>query len=159
MTLGIDSLQSERICHSILPEIAGHLPNIRPWYRIRMLMWSGVAFDFDLWGITVSSVSYCAEIWLCIVVGSFWLPLPTMRRLWGSFGLTLQDLQLHILSMGYMVYLVMLMYNKAEIVPDLGDQKGFQYKKNISNNLLHGKRWRYLAFSHGLFRLPGFWVK
>ena len=34
----------------------------------------------------------------------------------------------------------MLMYNKAEIVPDLGDQEGFQYKKNISNNLLHGKR-------------------
>ena len=52
-----------------------------------------------------------------------------MRRLWGSFGLTLQDLQLHILSMGYMVYLVMLMYNKAEIVPDLGDQEGFQYKR------------------------------
>ena len=63
-----------------------------------------------------------------------------MRRLWGSFGLTLQDLQLHILSMGYMVFGYAYVHNKEEIVPDFGDQEGSQYKKNISNNLLHGKR-------------------
>ena len=40
----------------------------------------------------------------------------------------LQDLQLHILSMGYMVYLVMLMYFIAEIVI-LGIKKGSNIKR------------------------------
>ena len=64
-------------------------------------------------------------------------------RQWEDYGVLLVLLY-KIFSFTFSVwviwYLVMLMYNKAEIVPDLGDQEGFQYKKNISNNLLHGKR-------------------
>ena len=34
-------------------EIAGHMPNGRPWYRIKMPMGRGAA-DSDLWGISLS---------------------------------------------------------------------------------------------------------
>ena len=56
----------------------------------------------------------------------------------GYFGLTSQDLQLHFLSMGYVVFGYAYVHNKEEIVPDLGDQERSQYKKNIYIDLLHG---------------------